>query len=126
MSFDSFLTFFGDLEICHVTATSAEEGRHKEYEVFRFNGFWTKGKTAGGCGNDGFDSYSMNPQYFIDLTDPDPFDADDRCPVVVSLAQQQMERKEEHSIGFKIYKCSGGEKKLSELFLKRNNSVRFF
>ena len=45
-----------------------------------------------------------NPQFVFSLTDPDPYDAKTRCPVVISLAQKVTQRKQEHAIGFRIYK----------------------
>ena len=47
-----------------------------------------------------------NPQFMFSLTDPDPYDAKTRCPVVISLAQKVTQRKQEHAIGFRIYKVS--------------------
>ena len=66
----------------------------------------------------------MNPQFFINLSDPDPYDEEMYCPVVVSLAQKQRKRKSEHAIGFKVYKCDLQDRHLSEQFMRRNNSVR--
>ena len=37
------------------------------------------------------------------LSDPDPYDAKTRCPIVISLAQKVTQRKQEHAIGFRIY-----------------------
>ncbi len=70
------------------------------------------------------DYYSRNPQYFITLSDPDPYDEQSRCPVVISLAQRQEERKKEHAIGFKVYRCGKSDTTLSENFMRTNNSVR--
>ena len=71
------------------------------------------------------DVYATNPQYFFTLTDPDPYDRDDKCPVVISLAQKSAERKQEHAIGFKIYKCkSNSVNKLDAKFIRYNVSVR--
>jgi hypothetical protein len=44
----------------------------------------------------------MNPQFFLNLNDPDPYDDERNCPVVISLLQQQDKRKSEHAIGFKV------------------------
>lgn len=66
----------------------------------------------------------MNPQFFITLSDPDKYDGEDKCPVIISLAQQQRKRKCEHAIGFKIYKCDLSMKRLDEVFIRRHNSVR--
>ena len=54
MSFRDFLTYFGELEICHLTPDSVNnEDNSKKFEVFHFYGAWSFGSTAGGCGNDG-------------------------------------------------------------------------
>ncbi len=45
---------------------------------------------------------------------------------MISLAQKQEERKKEHAIGFKVYRCQKGETNLSESFMRNNNSVRTF
>ena len=65
----------------------------------------------------------MNPQFFINLNDPDPYDDETHCPVVISIAQKQKQRKSEHAIGFKIYKCDLMDTKLDERFLSHNQSV---
>ena len=54
MSFRDFLTYFGELEICHLTPDSVNnEDNSKKFEVFHFYGAWSFGSTAGGCGNAG-------------------------------------------------------------------------
>ncbi len=65
----------------------------------------------------------MNPQFFINLSDPDPYDDEELCPVIVSLMQRQRKRKSEHAIGFKIYKCDLQDRQLTEQFMRRNNSI---
>lgn len=67
--------------------------------------------------------YAQNPQFFVNLSDPDPYDNEDTCPVIISLMQKQKERKTEHAIGFKIYKCELDVKKLDQTYLMRHNSV---
>ena len=99
-------------------------GAFPKYEVFHFKGEWSNRRgTAGGCGNDTISrrklinimkgnvrlktssgNFIKNPQFVFSLTDPDPYDAKTRCPVVVSLAQKVTQRKQEHAIGFRIYK----------------------
>ncbi len=65
----------------------------------------------------------MNPQFFVNLNDPDPYDDETHCPVVVSLMQRQRKRKSEHAIGFKIFRCDLETKSLDEQFLCYNQSV---
>ena len=70
-------------------------------------------------------AFSTNPQFFINLNDPDPYDDITQCPVVISLMQRQKRRKCEHAIGFKVYKCDQSSKKLDERFFTYNQSVSF-
>ena len=46
------------------------------------------------------------------LHDPDPEDEQERCPVVVSLAQKINARGQEWSIGFRVYKVSHLERNI--------------
>ena len=51
MSFQDFVKFFGDLEICHLTPKNiftSEIGN--DLQRFTSYGAWRKGTTAGGCG----------------------------------------------------------------------------
>ena len=68
-------------------------------------------------------AFSSNPQFFINLNDPDPYDDITQCPVVVSLMQKQRKRKSEHAIGFKLFKCDQEAKRLTEESLRFNKSV---
>lgn len=99
---------------------------HKEFEQWMFRGQWRRGVSAGGCGNDGMRYFAQNPQYFFQLTDPDPHDDEDKCPVVISLQQLARRRKNVLSIGFKVYKCNDGDERerLDEEYFKRNHAVR--
>ncbi len=119
MTFRDFLEYFGDLEMCHLTADDSG----KRFQASEFRGCWQLGVSDGGCGNDGFHSYAKNPQFFIDLTDPDPYDAEDKCPVIISLAQKQTKRKAELAIGFKLYKCKNSSTtRVDEHYMRKNNS----
>ena len=67
------MQFFGEVEICHLTPESAEGGEgdgngNRRYEVFHFSGAWRRGRTSGGCGNEGFAQYATNPQFFVNLS----------------------------------------------------------
>ncbi len=124
MSFRDFMKYFRELEICHLSPDSIDQkDSHKRFEVFHFYGSWQNGSTAGGCGNDGNRAFAMNPQFFINLNDPDPYDDETHCPVVISLMQRQKKRKSEHAIGFKIFSCDLETKRLSERDLEYNRSV---
>ncbi len=129
MSFRDFLKYFGELEICHLTPDSVEgddaAGRSagKRFEVFHFRGEWRRNRSSGGCGNEGFGLYSQNPQFFVNLSDPDPYDNEDTCPVIISLMQKQEKRKTEHAVGFKVYQCPLEMRKLDQTYMMRHNSV---
>ena len=64
-------------------------------------------------------------QFFVTLNDPDPYDDEDKCPVIISVAQKQKVRRSEHAIGFKVFRCDLSDRKLDETFFYRNVSVSF-
>ena len=99
------------------------DNSRKKFEVFHFYGEWKAGSTSGGCGNDGNRAFSLNPQFFINLNDPDPYDDVTSCPVIISLMQRQKKRKTEHAVGFKIFKVDLATKSLDERALSFNKSV---
>ena len=127
MSFRDFLRYFGELEICHLTPDSLEDDNsRKNFEVFHFYGEWKFGSTSGGCGNDGNRAFALNPQFFMNLNDPDPYDDVTQCPVIISLMQKQKKRKTEHAIGFKIFKVDQTTKSLDAQALSFNKSVSLY
>ena len=65
----------------------------------------------------------MNPQFFINLSDPDTFDDITHCPVVISVAQKSKQRKSEHAIGFKVFQCDLTDKNLDVRFFNTHTSV---
>ncbi len=50
-------------------------------------GSWIAGQSAGGCRNY-LDTFAMNPQYRVTITDPDEDDDDNLCTAIVSLMQK--------------------------------------
>ena len=59
--------------MCHLTPESAEgddasNSERRRFEVFHFRGEWRRGRTSGGCGNEGFALYATNPQFFVNLS----------------------------------------------------------
>ena len=69
------------------------------------------------------EAFATNPQFFINLNDPDPYDDITKCPVIISLMQRQKTRKSEHAIGFKIFKCDLSTKRLTANDIRTNRSV---
>jgi len=107
MSYKDFMKYWDQLEICHLSADSFEDARHKaKWSVATFHGEWIAGQTAGGCRNN-IQSFGLNPQYWITVTDPDE-DEDNLCTVVISLMQKGRRALRDEgldmlTIGFGIY-----------------------
>jgi len=79
--------------------------------------------TAGGCGNDTIKKFATNPQFTFSLSDPDPYDDELTCPVIISVSQKVLKRKTEWAVGFRIYKCNPGDRSLDSNFLSHNQPV---
>ena len=71
-------------------------------------------------------NFMRNPQFMFSLTDPDPYDAKTRCPVVISLAQKVTQRKQEHAIGFRVYKVDTSGTFYSAKYFKVSSSTFYF
>ncbi|XP_055839215.1 calpain-A isoform X2 [Episyrphus balteatus] len=111
MSFQDFLNNFDRVEICNLSPDSlTDEEQHngkRKWETSMFEGEWTAGVTAGGCRNF-LDTFWHNPQYVINLMDPDEEDDDGKCTVIVALMQKNRRSKRNMgmeclTIGFAIY-----------------------
>ncbi|CAG0893965.1 unnamed protein product [Cyprideis torosa] len=133
MSFKDFVNNFEKIEICNLSPDSLDEtetnGKTK-WEMSMYEGAWVAGATAGGCRNN-LDTFWMNPQYRIELTDPDDDDEDDKCTVIVGLMQKNRRAQRNLgmdclTIGFAIYHLKEPEsapKPLNMDFFKYNASV---
>lgn len=116
MSFNDFLENFTKLELCYLTAASIQEDlnmskkKKKKWEVTSFTGAWVKNSTAGGCRNNK-DTFHRNPQFTIQVTDPDPDDEHDDGTIIISLTQKDMRRRQLDflSIGYAIYGITEAE-----------------
>ena len=71
-------------------------------------------------------NFMRNPQFVFSLTDPDPYDAKTRCPVVLSLAQKVTQRKQEHAIGFRVYKVDRSDIRVFKKCFKISPSTLYF
>lgn len=119
-----FLKYFGEVEIVHLTPTGMENNAGRKFDVFHFNGMWSRAMgTAGGCGNDTIKKFATNPQFTFSLSDPDPYDDELTCPVIISVSQKVFKRKTEWAVGFRIYKCNPGDRTLDSNFLSHNQPV---
>ncbi|XP_073995003.1 calpain-A-like isoform X9 [Rhodnius prolixus] len=135
MSFRDFIKYFSRLEICNLNPDSLSEDEYKDgvrkrWEMSIFEGEWVRGITAGGCRNF-LETFWHNPQYTIELTDPDEDDEENKCTVIVALMQKnrRAQRKmgaECLTIGFAVYHLEEPEKLPKPLdlnFFKYNASV---
>lgn len=113
----------------------------RHWEVTSYEGSWRRNINAGGCRNHlgihlsiiwprkccfGFketkwntwtwqllfeDTFATNPQYRVEVTDPDEFDDDDTGTIVVALMQKERRKKfvegqQMLTIGYYVYKVS--------------------
>ncbi|XP_071542636.1 calpain-B-like isoform X2 [Panulirus ornatus] len=155
MSFKDFSENFTTVEICDVTpevfdyddsddeddddengGQKAADSVQRKWRRLMYEGAWVSHQTAGGCRNF-IDTFATNPQYTVDLEDPDEDDDDDLCTIVVSLMQKNVRQLKRYGvdyvpIGFTIYKLPEDQQsgqKLDKEFFKYNASyakVPFF
>jgi calpain, invertebrate len=133
MSFQDFVKNFEKLEICHLGPQSMEgnvmEGTQKRrWEMCLENGAWKRRLNAGGCRNY-IDTFWTNPQFRVQVVDPDENDDDNKGTVIIGLMQMNMRRKmkegaELNTIGYTIYRLEDPNcGPLDIKFFKYNASV---
>ena len=115
-----FLKYFGEIEVVHINPTNIEcqlRDWTKTFDVFHLFGKWedeaAEGAVDGSLGRENMreqditfkiaDTFLKNPKFVVSLNDPDPEDDHNLCPLVVSLAQRNKQRRKEWAIGFRIY-----------------------
>ncbi|KAF6778898.1 hypothetical protein AHF37_01368 [Paragonimus kellicotti] len=104
MPLEEFVKCFTDLEICHLGLESLESneevrGKRRLQEAVH-RGEWKRNLSAGGL------TFPTNPQYVVDVTDPDPDDNKKFCNVIVGLMQKDVRRlkgADFYAIGFSVY-----------------------
>ncbi|CAH8497486.1 unnamed protein product [Dicrocoelium dendriticum] len=134
MSFNDFKHYFTRLEFCHLGPESAAFGRSlildtpsRRWEMTRECGEWVKFSTAGGCRNN-LDTFHMNPQFRVQVIDPDETDQDNTGTIIVGLMQMGRRETQQspHTIGYAIYALSGRSDRdgpLGKAFFIANTSV---
>lgn len=134
MSYRDFLQFFDRVEICNLSPDSLTDEQvsrgKKKWEMSYFEGEWTEGVTAGGCRNF-LDSFWHNPQYTMELEDPDEDDDEGLCTVIVALMQKNRRSRKNAgmeclTIGFAIYALTDRDlqqKPQTKRFFQYNASV---
>jgi len=112
MAFNDFKSNFQKLEICNLGPDSENPSSKKRWESSLQNGTWTRRVNAGGCRNY-LDTFWTNPQYRINITDPDDDDDENMGTVLVGLMQKDRRKKRKEgadllTMGYAIYKLKDG------------------
>ncbi|TRY70816.1 hypothetical protein TCAL_10003 [Tigriopus californicus] len=111
MSYKDFMKYFDQIEICNLTPDSLEDSEafcdRPRWEVTSWEGVWLPDKSAGGCRNN-LGSFASNPQYLVNVEDPDDSDDDDLCTIIISLMQKGRRALRDEgldmlTIGFALY-----------------------
>lgn len=114
MSFKDFVKYFNVFEICHLSPDSFKyddeddmSAPDKEWILNSHEGEWVKGISAGGCQNYR-DTFPLNPQFLLNLQEPDEGDEKGKCTAIVALMQKNRRIKRNIgvtnlAIGFAIY-----------------------
>ena len=144
MSFADFQKNFTNIEITNLTPDSLDDGKFclvddsmiiygllsdskKAWQVNYFEGQWIPGVSAGGCRNH-LNTFYLNPQYMITLTEHD--DDDELCTCVVALMQKnhRIKRKmglDNLTIGFVIYEVNDNSYGVMRLDYSLSNSFNY-
>ncbi|TPP64985.1 Gill-specific calpain [Fasciola gigantica] len=134
MTFSDFSRYFSRLEFCHLGPENTDFGksvaisRHKRrWEMTKEEGEWVRYATAGGCRNFQ-DTFHINPQFRVEVTDPDESDDDNLGTLIVGLMQKSRRKvtMELQTIGYAIYRLSErnrGSGILGKAFFLANQSV---
>lgn len=105
MTMTDFLEHFDSIEICHVSPNSLKAGdEDKKWNLSLHEGIWTS-------------KINYIPQIVVKLVDPDEYDDDDHCSIVISLMQKNCRdlRSSNDSIRFECYQLSSEDAKLALL-----------
>jgi len=129
MAFKDFVKYFKKLEICHLGPEAlGDEGAKRKWSATMLNGHWAKNVNAGGCRNY-LDTFWTNPQYRVEVIDPDEDDDDKMGTIIVGLMQKERRKMRELGLelltmGYAIYKLEDSNSGLQGLeFFKYNAST---
>ena len=93
MSFEDFYKNFHTLEFCNMTSDAylidpsvIEDKNSLQWKLVTFNGEWLPGFTAGGCGQFNEALFWTNPQFLVNIKNPDL--NDNLATLLVSLMQK--------------------------------------
>ncbi|CAH8432796.1 unnamed protein product [Schistosoma rodhaini] len=135
MSFDDFVHYFSRLELCHLGPESIAYSpgpanrrcNKRQWEMVCEEGEWLRNSTAGGCTNFP-NTFYMNPQFHVEVVDPDESDEDGYGTLVVGLMQKGLREKhvEPHVIGYSVFRMppsAPNNRLLDRRFFMINSSV---
>lgn len=114
IAFHDFKSNFTRVELCNLTPDELDSNVQRAWHSQMFEGSWIRGSTAGGCRNN-LQTFALNPQYLITLTDPDEEDDEENCTMIVALMQKNKRSARKYqmgsselTIGFAIYALRDG------------------
>ncbi|CAH8530440.1 unnamed protein product [Dicrocoelium dendriticum] len=131
MSFQDFVNNYEKLEMCHLGPQSVgglSDVTGRKWEMCIERGSWKSRVSAGGCRNF-LDTFWINPQFIIDVVDPDEGDDSNFGTIIVGLMQvdrrlQRDQGGENLTIGYSIYETPEHLKgTLSKRFFKYHAST---
>jgi calpain, invertebrate len=133
MSYPDFIKNFEKLEICYLgpQSMSGEElkgSSKRRWEMCVETGAWKRKLNAGGCRNY-LNTFWTNPQFRVNVVDPDEEDDDNQGTIIIGLLQKNMRRRKKegldnYAIGYLIYKLENPPPgPLDVNFFKRNASI---
>uniref|UniRef100_A0A158Q8T4 Calpain catalytic domain-containing protein n=1 Tax=Elaeophora elaphi TaxID=1147741 RepID=A0A158Q8T4_9BILA len=134
MSFNDFVRYFEKMEICNLGPEVMDEvyqmtgvqSSQNAWATYTHSGAWVANETAGGCRNY-IQTFTMNPQYHIKVTDSDPYDDDNLCTVIIAVLQKyRRELKhmgvENLAIGFALYDVGNYNGRLTREYFQQHKS----
>ncbi|TGZ63818.1 hypothetical protein CRM22_006700 [Opisthorchis felineus] len=111
MSYEDFVRYFSRLEFCHLGPETGHFGQPSRpeksrgcWEMTTEVGEWIRYSTAGGCRNNER-TFHMNPQFRVQVIDPDETDNDNTGTIIIGLMQMGRREnfQEHHTIGYALY-----------------------
>jgi len=108
MSYNDFIANYQKVEICNLGPDSLLVDHKRKWECTMHDGSWKAKVNAGGCRNF-LDTFWTNPQYRVEVVDPDEDDGDVMGTVIVALMQKERRKKKREgldylTIGLTLYK----------------------
>jgi len=128
MSYEDFVKNFNLLEMCNAVPTASDSrtsttGGKIRWEMTTYEGSWKKFVNAGGCRNY-LNTFWTNPQFKVQVVDPDEGDEDNTGTIIVALMQKDR-RKQIANVGQKMLAIGYGIYKIPDNHVGPQN-INFF